>query len=151
MEPIFWCWGSPEANDQMFYEFCASKKDMRFPYTVFSMFAMFLYYLLLIDLTVISTRISAFSLVCVRMLSEVGLFLGALIGAVLTFACAISVLKQDNPDFAGIQKGAYALIRVVLGAYDAKRYSTFRDDPLVLVMALLFCILTVIFFLSMLV
>merc|ERR1719407_319721 len=102
MEPIFHCWGSPEANDQMFYEFCASKKDMRFPYTVFSMFAMFLSYVLLIDLTVISTRISAFSLVCVRMLSEVALFIIALAVAILTFACSMSVLKQDSSDFAGI-------------------------------------------------
>merc|ERR1719335_1714915 len=111
LEPIIHCWGSPEANDQMFYEFCAAKKDMRFPYTVFSMFAMFLYYVLLIDLTVISTRISAFSLVCVRMLSEVALFLGALFVATLAFACAISVLKQDSSDFAGIPAASYSLLR----------------------------------------
>merc|ERR1711943_167291 len=106
----------------MFYEFCASKKDMRFPYTVFSMLAMFLYYVLLIDLTVISTRISAFSLVCVRMLSEVALFLMALAVAILTFSCSLSVLKQDSEDFAGIGPGSYSLLRIVMGAFDAKRY-----------------------------
>merc|ERR1719399_2458498 len=108
-EPILQCW--EYQRGELFYEFCPEKENLRFPYTVFAMFAMFLYYVLLIDLTVISTRISAFSLVCVRMLSEVALFLGALFVAILTFSCALSVLKQDNPDFAGIHKGAYSLIR----------------------------------------
>merc|ERR1711967_173106 len=143
--------GSPEANDQMFYEFCASKKDMRFPYTVFSMFAMFLYYVLLIDLTVISTRISAFSLVCVRMLSEVALFLGALLVAILTFSCSLSVLKHDSNDFAGIQKASYALLRIVMGAYDAQRYAALESEPILLIMVFIFCIVTVIFFLNMLI
>merc|ERR1719224_41731 len=135
----------------MFFENCSQKEHLRFPYTVFSMFAMFLYYVLLIDLTVISTRISAFTLVCVRMLSEVALFLGALAVAVLTFSCATSVLKQDNGDFAGIHRGAYSLIRVVMGAYDAKRFAKFRDEPTLLLMIFIFCIVTVIFFLNMLI
>merc|ERR1712070_597785 len=88
---------------------------------------------------------------CVRMLSEVALFLGALFVAVLTFSCALSVLRQENPDFAGIHKGAYALVRVVMGAYDAKRYASFRDEPTLLLMVFLFCIVTVIFFLNMLI
>ena len=44
------------------------------------MVAMFLYYSLLIDLVVFSNRVSAFVLVCGRMLGEVGLFLLALFG-----------------------------------------------------------------------
>merc|ERR1711966_14471 len=135
LEPIVWCWN--HQNGKMFFERCSEMEDMRFPYTVFSMCAMFLYYVLLIDLTVVSTRISAFSLVCVRMLSEVALFLGALIVAILTFSCALSVLKQDNADFAGIQKGSYALLRVVMGAYDAKRFAILRDETVLLAMVFL--------------
>merc|ERR1719502_1869109 len=140
LEPILWCWESQERKDKdvMFLETCSDKIHLRFPYTVFSMFAMFLYYVLLIDLTVISTRISAFSLVCVRMLSEVALFLGALFVAILTFACAVSVLKQESHDFAGIHRGAYSMIRMVMGAYDAQRYAAFRDEPALLVMVFVF-------------
>jgi len=135
----------------MFYEFCAAKEDLRFPYTVFSMLAMFLYYVLLIDLTVISTRISAFSLVCVRMLSEVALFLIALVVAILTFACSLSVLKQDSSDFAGIPPSSYSLLRIVMGAYDATRYAALESEPVLLFMVFVFCVVTVIFFLNMLI
>merc|ERR1712070_344775 len=146
-----WGWGTPQANEQMFYEFCASEKDMRFPYTVVSMFAMFLYYVLLIDLTVISTRISAFSLVCVRMLSEVALFILALVVAILTFACSLSVLKQDSADFAGIHNASYALLRIVMGAYDAQRYAALESEPVLLFMVFVFCVVTVIFFVNILI
>merc|ERR1719453_1921798 len=139
LEPILWCWGH---TNKTFDADCRQVRNLTFPYSIFSMFAMFLYYVLLIDLTVISTRISAFTLVCVRMLSEVALFLGALFVAILTFSCAISVLKQENPDFAGIHKGAYALLRVVIAAYDAKRYAALRDEPVLLVMTIVFAIVT---------
>merc|ERR1719408_232334 len=149
LEPILWCWS--HQNGKLFYENCSEKEHLRFPYTVFSMFAMFLYYILLIDLTVISTRISAFSLVCVRMLSEVALFLLALFVATLTFSCSLSVLKHDSDDFAGIQKGAYALLRIVMGAYDAQRYAALESEPVLLIMVFVFCVVTVIFFPNMLI
>merc|ERR1740117_2305909 len=85
------------------------------------------------------------------MISEVGLFLGGLLGSILTFASAMSVVKHHDKDFAGIDKGAYALIRVVLGAYDSTHYTVLREDPMLLAMTTLFAIITVIFFLSMLV
>jgi len=71
--------------------------------------------------------------------------------AILTFSCALSVLKQDNEDFAGIQKGMYALIRIFLGVYDAKRYAQFHGDTVLLAMVFIFGIITVIFFLNMLI
>jgi len=154
LEPILWCWeytADENREKRMFYETCEEKAHLRFPYTIFSMFAMFLYYILLIDLTVISTRISAFSLVCVRMLGEVALFLGALFVTILAFACALSVLKQDSNDFAGIDKGAYSLLRIVMNAYDAQRYAEFRKEPALLLMVFVFGIVTVVFFLNMLI
>merc|ERR1719265_2841687 len=43
------------------------------------------------------------------------------------------------------------MIRMVMGAYDAQRYANFRDEPTLLVMTILYCIVTVIFFLNMLI
>jgi len=149
LEPIIQCW--TYHYDDLFMQKCHEKDDLRYPYTVFSMLAMFLYYVLLIDLTVVYTRISAYTLVCVKMLSEVALFLGAVAGTVLTFASACSVLKQDDEDFAGIPKGAYALFRILLGAFDASRYHKLEQEPMLLFMVFAFGIVSVIFFLSMLV
>jgi len=149
LEPILHCWAYQDGK--FAYELCTEKEDLRYSYTVFTMFAMFLYYVLLIDLTVVSTRISAFSLVCVRMLSEVALFISALFVAVLTWSCAVSVLKQDNEDFAGIHKGAYTLLRMFMGMYDSKKYEVLHKDPIAELMVFVFCIITVIFFLNMLI
>jgi len=151
LEPIFWCFEAAGEHNKLFWERCPDRANLRFPYTVFSMFAMLFYYILLIDLTVVSTRISAFTLVCVRMLSEVALFLGALAGSILTFSSSMSVLKQESPDFAGIPKGAYSLLRMVMGAYDSTRYTALEGEPTLLVMTFIFLIITVIFFLSMLI
>jgi uncharacterized membrane protein YgcG len=149
MEPIVWCWG--KTVDMMFDEKCIEMEGQRFGYTVFSMFSVLLYYVLLIDLSVVSTRISAFVLVCVRMLSEIALFLGAIVSTSLAFSSGISVLKQDSKDFAGIQKGAYALFRMVVGVYATNRYHYLEEEPLLLIVVFVFCILTVFFLLSMLV
>jgi uncharacterized membrane protein YgcG len=149
LEPIIWCWEYQDGV--LFEEKCPEMEDQRFPYTVFSMSAMFMYYVLLIDLSVISTRVSSFVLVCVRMLSEVMLFLGAIFSAVLTFASALSVLDQESADFQGIHKGAYALFRMVLGAYATERYETFHSEPTLLVIVFVFGILTVFFLLNMLI
>merc|ERR1719408_609643 len=85
------------------------------------------------------------------MLSEVALFLGAVAVAILSFSCSISVLKGVLPDFAGIHKGAYALVRVVLGIYDSERYWALHESPVSEIMVFFFCILTVTFFLNLLI
>jgi len=149
LEPVLWCWG--HNNDKLFEERCSERSDMRFMYTLFSMFAMFLYYTLLIDLTVMSTRISAFVLVCVRMLSEVALFLGALAGAILTFSSAVSVLKQESPQFAGIHKGSLTLFEQVIGTFSSKGYADLEEEPIVLAAVFVFLILTIILLLNLLI
>merc|ERR1711939_817355 len=84
-------------------------------------------------------------------MGEVALFLMALAVAILTFSCSLSVLKQDSEDFAGIGPGSYSLLRIVMGAFDAKRYEALEDEPVLLAMIFAFCIVTVIFFLNMLI
>merc|ERR1711939_1127306 len=84
-------------------------------------------------------------------MGEVALFLMALAVAILTFSCSLSVLKQDSEDFAGIGPASYSLLRIVMGAYDAKRYEDLEHEPVLLFMVFIFCIVTVIFFLNMLI
>merc|ERR1719352_1365138 len=44
LEPILHCMSSKEAEDKLFYEECEEAEKMQFAYSIFSMFAMFLYY-----------------------------------------------------------------------------------------------------------
>jgi len=130
LEPILWC--MEHQDGKLFDGNCEEKEHLRMPYSIFVMLTMFLYFSLLIDLTVVSTRISAFNLVCLRMLPEVALFIGALAVNILTFSSAISVLKHDSTEFAGIHKGAYALLRMSSGIYSASKYADFRNEATVL-------------------
>merc|ERR1719240_1572215 len=96
LEPILWCMGSEEARDRLFFQQCAEADDSQMAYSIFSMLAMLLYFALLIDLAVLSTKVSAYVLVCIRMLSEVLLFLLHLLATLLAFASGISVIKHDQ-------------------------------------------------------
>ena len=62
-------------KDEYFLDRCeASKPIYLFPYTVFAMLGMLLYYVLMIDLAVFNNKVSAYVLVCERMVQEVLLY-----------------------------------------------------------------------------
>jgi hypothetical protein len=149
LEPILWC--SSTNHGESFNGDCPEKEDMRMPYSIFSIVAMFLYFLLLTDLTIVSTKISAFNLVCIRMLPEVTLFVGSLLICVLTFSSALSVLEHDSTEFAGIQKGSFALFRIALGIYNPFKYKDLRDEPVILAVVFIFGLTIVVFLLNMLI
>ena len=88
--------------------------EMRFAYSFMSMVAMCLYYALVLDLAVLSTKVSAYVLVCIRMVYEVFLFILALTSTLLAFGSSISVLKHDQDDFRGIHKSVLALLEAVM-------------------------------------
>merc|ERR1719295_1540694 len=102
---------------------------MLFSYSIMSTAAMLLYFLLLTDLSVFSTRVSAFALVCGRVLSEVTLFLFGLTFFALAFACAISSLEQDDPDFAGIPLTGLQLYKITFGMFSGSHYDMLVDYP----------------------
>mmetsp|Transcript_58317 Transcript_58317/g.92577 ORF Transcript_58317/g.92577 Transcript_58317/m.92577 type:complete len:1224 (-) Transcript_58317:186-3857(-) len=149
LEPILWCMSTN--HDKLFNGDCPEKEGLRTPYSIFSMIAMFLYFLLLTDLTIVSTKISAFNLVCIRMLPEVTLFVGSLAICVLTFSSALSVLEHDENEFAGIQKGSFALFRMALGIYNPFKYKDLREEPVILAVVFIFCLTIVVFLLNMLI
>merc|ERR1719265_1343065 len=135
----------------MFAQYCVEAEDNIFFYQFCSMIAMILYYALLLDLAVMSTKVSAYVLVCIRMVSEVGLFVLALLSSLLAFSSAISVLKHDQADFAGIHKGLLSLLEMVMRMFDGKHYVMFESDPLVLFVIGTFFISATIFLINMLV
>jgi len=149
LEPIIWCFGHDDGKQ--FFEECPEADKVQMPYSIFSMLAMLLYFALLIDLAVLSTKVSAYVLVCIRMLSEVFLFLLALCATLLAFASGISVIKHDQEDFAGIPNGLLALLEMTMRMYDGAHFERYESDPLVLVCVFLFLITIMVFLLNMLV
>merc|ERR1712100_281694 len=83
------------------------------------------------------------------MLPEVCLFLGAIFALLLTFSSALSVLKHDNDQFAGIFVGSYSLGRMWLGMFDSHRYAELRNDPSVLLTVVVFLVSSVLFLTSL--
>jgi uncharacterized membrane protein YgcG len=148
-EPIIWCLNDDGGNQ--FTQECDAGKDVKFAYSVFSMLAMFLYFSLLLDLAVLSTKVSAYVLVCIRMISEVALFILALVAVMLAFSSAISVIKHEQDDFAGIHKGLLALLETTMKMYDGEHYEAYEQDPLVLTCVFVFIIIVAVFLTNMLV
>jgi len=148
-EPILWCLGHD--NGHQFYDKCTEADSVQFSYSVFSMLAMILYFALLIDLAVLSTKVSAYVLVCIRMLSEVFLFLLALASFMTAFSSGITVLQHEQPDFEGIHKGMLALLEMTMRMYDGAHYERYESDPLLLVVVFVFLVTIVVFLLNMLV
>merc|ERR1712054_660768 len=149
LEPILWCINHD--HGKQFFEECTEADDKQMPYSIFSMLAMLLYFALLIDLAVLSTKVSAYVLVCIRMLSEVGLFVLALTGGMLTFSSGISVLKHDQDDFAGIHKGLLSLMEMTMKMYDGAHFEIYESDALVLICVFVFLVTVIVFLLNMLV
>jgi hemoglobin-like flavoprotein len=151
-EPILWCINNEtNAADKLFWEKCQDGKAVQFTYSLFAMVAMLLYYSLLLDLAVVSTKVSSYVLVCIRMLSEVGLFLLALFAVLLASGSSITVVKHDQQDFEGLHKGMFALLEMAMGMYDGKHYETYESDQVVLICVGLFLIAVSCFLLNMLV
>jgi hypothetical protein len=149
LEPIVWCLS--DDHGKLFFEGCAEAERFSFQYSIASMLAMFLYFALLIDLAVVSTKVSAYVLVCIRMLSEVGLFVLALAAVLLTFSSAISVVKHTQRDFEGIQKGMLTLLKTAMKMYDGKHYELYESDGVVLVCVFTFIVIVSSFLINMLV
>merc|ERR1719230_2507626 len=94
---------------------------------------MMLYYLLLIDLAVFNNRVSAYVLVCGRMLAELALFLIAEVAVLLTLSIAFSCLKQREPEFMSITTGFQALWEMLLVMFSTDDYARFHREPVILI------------------
>merc|ERR1719356_1093448 len=119
-DPILRCLETGfKEDEEMFTQLCEKAEGLReFPYSFFAMIAMFLYYMLLMDLVVFSTRVSAYVLACGRMLAEVGLFLLGVFCCLLTFSSALSCMNQPIKEFHGIPNGAFAMFKMLMNIFD---------------------------------
>jgi len=143
-EPILHC--MQHNHGVLFTDICTASKSVKFfPYSVFSMCGMGLYYFLLIDLAVFNNRISAYLLVASRMVAELGLFLMALSAFMLAFSCAFSCLDQKEKEFHGIQSGTLSLLEMALDIYSDDGYDRLHNSPMILLGSFLFLVIISVF------
>jgi len=142
IEPILLCLQSkasrafgPLAED------CPQAESLAFSYSVFSMMSMLLYYALLVDMSVFSTRISAFVLVCSRVLPEIALFLAGMSFTILTLSSAVAALRHQNEEFSSIPRAALSMVQVVLRMTSDGDFDALEEDPGV--MAAVVCLVIV--------
>ncbi|CAE6962466.1 unnamed protein product [Symbiodinium natans] len=153
-EPIWWCipdmYGDfPGAG--LFTTSCDAGEQHKEAYAAFSCAAMLLYCLLILDLSIVSMRISAFVLVCGRVVAEVGLFLMAAVFLIVSFSLGISALDRQSPSFEGIGNAAFSLFAMTLGLYPTDNLGELKDSVGVLITVSVFTILVAIFLLNLLV
>jgi hypothetical protein len=149
-EPILHC--LHDDGGMLFNAACEASKDVEvFPYSVFTMLAMMLYYVLLIDLAVFVNRISAYVIVCGRMLPELGLFLIALLSVLVTMSSSLSCLEHDQPEFQDIASGIVNMWEILLSMFSQGDYDGMHNEPVVLVMVYFYLVAGVVFLLNLLV
>merc|ERR1719203_2407671 len=140
MEPLLHC-----LDDGLFSLTCANEDGLIIAYSFFSALALLFYFLMLIDLAVFSTRISAFALVCGRVLSEVVLFLGGMAFAAVAFSSAVSTLDHDIPNFDGIPRACLEFIKVTLGMFGGRQYDKLNESPALFIAVSCYVLTTVVF------
>jgi uncharacterized membrane protein YgcG len=149
-EPILHC--LQDNGGVLFTDVCdASSKIRTFPYSVFTMIAMMLYYLLLIDLAVINNRVSAYVLVCGRMLAELQLFLIAESIVLVMLSSAFACLEQNEPEFRNIPTALMALWEMLLAMFSTADYKRLHNEPVILLGVYVYLIMSVIFLVNLLV
>ncbi|CAE8735547.1 unnamed protein product, partial [Polarella glacialis] len=147
-EPMFYC--APEISTMGPTEECDAAQEVISRYTIFSMAAMVLHWLLLIDLAVFSTKLAAFVLVCRHVLSEVGKFMVAMLFILILFASAISVLRHPVLEFQTVPKAANCLFALTVGLYEGD-YRDMINEPELLSMVLLFTTCSAILLINLLI
>merc|ERR1719321_1734947 len=112
---------------------------------------MILYYTLLLDLAVFNNRVSAYVLVCGRMLVEIALFLLAMFSVLLTLSSALSCLEQEDESFQNIGAGFMSLWEMLLRMFSTDHYKTLHDIPVVLIGVYGYLVTSAIFLLNLLI
>jgi hemoglobin-like flavoprotein len=149
LEPILGCWKN---NDGIWFSAtCSAADGLDTVYSRLSMFAMILYYLLLMDLTVFSNKLSAYVLVCGQLASELGLFLLALLAVVVICACSLSCLEQEVERFHDIPSGGMTVFEMFLKMLPHSEYATFNEEPVILLGVYIFLIIAAVFLINLLV
>merc|ERR1719343_1188049 len=148
-EPILHCFGVEDV--ELFAATCEEVKGFSGIYYTLNMIATILYYTLLLDLAVFNNRVSAYVLVCGRMLSEIALFVLAMASVLLTLSSALSCLEQEDEAFQNIGNGMMSLWEMLLRMFSTDHYKSLHDIPVVLIGVYVYLVTTAVFLFNLLI
>eukprot|EP00930_Biecheleria_cincta_P070401 TRINITY_DN58038_c0_g1_i1.p1 TRINITY_DN58038_c0_g1~~TRINITY_DN58038_c0_g1_i1.p1 ORF type:complete len:1102 (-),score=195.31 TRINITY_DN58038_c0_g1_i1:142-3447(-) len=152
-EPILYCLGGGKDADDFssIGQDCERAEDVLPAYTSLNLLVCLLYFLQLLDLAIFSARLSAFVLVCQRMLEEVAQFLLAMIFLLAAFSCGIASMNVANDHFDTIPNAALALMRIQLNMFSGEAYEHMAQEPKLQVAVSIFVIISTVFLLNILI
>jgi len=120
-------------------------------YSMFSCLAILLYWTLLLDFSIFSMHISAYVLVFGRVLSEVALFIMALVFLIISFSTAIMALEHELVDFADFGTWFLSLTQMSLAMFPQAYYQLFEHEANLLVVIIIFVLIVSIILVNLLV
>merc|ERR1719181_399368 len=148
-EPMLHCFGAEDVD--LLSPYCPDVEGFSGVYYSFNMIGMILYYTLLLDLAVFNNRVSAYVLVCGRMLVEIALFLLAMFAVLLTLSSALSCLEQEDEAFQNIGAGFMSLWEMLLRMFSTDHYKSLHDIPVVLIGVYAYLVTSTVFLLNLLI
>jgi hypothetical protein len=135
----------------LFIDECNGINNIATVYYTLNMIAVSFYFSLILDLAVFNNGVSAYVLMCGRMLSEMALFLFAMVCVLITLGSAFSCLDDQDDDFKSIPQGVTSLWEMILGMYSTDKYKALHESPVVLIGVYCYLVITVVFLVNLLI
>jgi hypothetical protein len=151
-EPMIWCKDAPNWPTTE----CPEAESYKYRYSLLSCASMVIHWVILVDLAVFSTELSAFLLVCGHVMGEVKTFLTALTFLLITFGSSIPIFCTECPEVAGnfssVPRAIVSLFAITIGAFEADDVMNVKaSDPVLLIVLFVFSGLSVILLLNLLI
>lgn len=153
-EPMLWCM---RHEDWPTMDCSQASAGIKYRYSIFSCGSLVIHWLILVDLAVFSTEISAFLLVCGHVMGEVKTFLTALSFLLFTFGSSMPIFCIQGcslvaGNFSSMPRAIVSLFAITLGWFEADDVMEIRDSNRMLLFVLMvFVGLSVILLLNLLI
>jgi len=156
-EPILWCINEAEIPT----DDCPGATDgIKYRYSIMACLSLIIHWIMIVDLAVFSTEISAFLLVCGHVVDEVKTFMAGLTFLLLMFGSAFPIFCSTAAgncppvagNFSNMPHAILSLFAITLGWFEADYVMNVREtDQMFLAVLFLFVGLSVILLLNLLI
>ena len=134
LEPVIWCIEYGLDRGDPFTRSCPQAEPFSDWYGAASALALLAQWFLTLDLSIFSTRVSAFVLACKQLLSEAALTVGAICFTVLAFSTAINALDRQVPQVDGVQGWTLTLLQLALDILPETTWQNLQSDVVIQIM-----------------